>query len=404
MGHSERDALRRELDGPLQTEILDLVVKEVRDTVPTYQSLHSSQMAEVRGVVRWVGQRLMDLWVHDSSLTSADLERARAIGRARAADGRSLEAIMRAYRVGAARFNQLLAERAGSRLSPQDVFALHRVWFQELDVLTEALSGGHIDAALRLDSDRDRARRGFLDDLLGERQASPATITDRARALGLTLPRAGVLLVAHPRQPATPGAAPTPVAEGRSASVAVGLELLTALDAVESPDGDALLTTRAGQAVLLLDRERAPRLGPLLARHDWRGALVEVTGVDALAATYQLARDALGAAPDRAFDAHGVLHTASAGVVALLNGCASASPAQVRRTVLGPLLTREHAHLAHTLAAYLRTGSATTAAEELHLHPQTLRYRMRRVRELTGLDLRDPWQRLMVEVAHTIRP
>lgn len=46
--------------------------------------------------------------------------------------------------------------------------------------------------------------------------------------------------------------------------------------------------------------------------------------------------------------------------------------------------------LSSTLAAYLdAAGSVDTAAETLHVHPNTLRYRLRRIRELSGLDLTD---------------
>jgi hypothetical protein len=51
--------------------------------------------------------------------------------------------------------------------------------------------------------------------------------------------------------------------------------------------------------------------------------------------------------------------------------------------------------LALSLLAWLEAGqNVRTAAEELHVHPNTLRYRLRRVRELAPLDLDDPDQRL----------
>ncbi|MFF5432065.1 helix-turn-helix domain-containing protein [Streptomyces griseofuscus] len=46
--------------------------------------------------------------------------------------------------------------------------------------------------------------------------------------------------------------------------------------------------------------------------------------------------------------------------------------------------------LAATLAAYLAAAGATdTAAEALHIHPNTMRYRLRRIREVSGLDFAD---------------
>lgn len=53
-----------------------------------------------------------------------------------------------------------------------------------------------------------------------------------------------------------------------------------------------------------------------------------------------------------------------------------------------------------TLRAYLdRFGDVRCAAADLHIHPNTLRYRIRRIGELSGLDLDDPATRLVVALA-----
>ena len=53
-----------------------------------------------------------------------------------------------------------------------------------------------------------------------------------------------------------------------------------------------------------------------------------------------------------------------------------------------------------SVRAYLDAfGDVRAAAAELHIHPNTLRYRLRRTRELTGLDLADPASRLVVALA-----
>ncbi|WP_329041714.1 helix-turn-helix domain-containing protein [Streptomyces sp. NBC_00178] len=56
--------------------------------------------------------------------------------------------------------------------------------------------------------------------------------------------------------------------------------------------------------------------------------------------------------------------------------------------------------LVRSLAAYLETpGDVASAARRLTLHPNTLRYRLRRVRERFGVDLDDPDTRLVVTLA-----
>ncbi|MCV7423914.1 helix-turn-helix domain-containing protein [Mycobacterium yunnanensis] len=63
------------------------------------------------------------------------------------------------------------------------------------------------------------------------------------------------------------------------------------------------------------------------------------------------------------------------------------------RRWLGPLLDYDeakHADLVHTLSHYLECGgNYDESAAALHVHRSTLRYRLRRIAELTGVDLRD---------------
>jgi hypothetical protein len=65
--------------------------------------------------------------------------------------------------------------------------------------------------------------------------------------------------------------------------------------------------------------------------------------------------------------------------------------ARLRGTVLAPLADPEHAELRRTLDALLCAHfdrAATSAA--LHVHRNTLAYRLRRIEEITGLDLASP--------------
>ncbi|OZB80464.1 MAG: hypothetical protein B7X32_19350 [Microbacterium sp. 13-71-7] len=57
-----------------------------------------------------------------------------------------------------------------------------------------------------------------------------------------------------------------------------------------------------------------------------------------------------------------------------------------------------------TLAAYLDTqGSLREAAQRLHLHPNAVGYRLRRIRELSSYDLGDPDLRFALQLACRIR-
>jgi purine catabolism regulator len=72
------------------------------------------------------------------------------------------------------------------------------------------------------------------------------------------------------------------------------------------------------------------------------------------------------------------------------------------RRHLGPLIAHDTArkgNLVATLRAYLETGEQQQAAKRLRVHPNTLRYRLDRIREISGLDLEEPETRLNLSVA-----
>jgi DNA-binding PucR family transcriptional regulator len=71
----------------------------------------------------------------------------------------------------------------------------------------------------------------------------------------------------------------------------------------------------------------------------------------------------------------------------------------------GPLLTlvdhdsSKDSSYVETLRAYLAAfGDVTAAAASLNVHPNTFRYRLRRLVEISGIDLDDPEQRLVAEL------
>ncbi|WEO95116.1 helix-turn-helix domain-containing protein [Streptomyces sp. FXJ1.172] len=75
-------------------------------------------------------------------------------------------------------------------------------------------------------------------------------------------------------------------------------------------------------------------------------------------------------------------------------------PEAAHDPVLGPLLSPAHQELARTAEVYLDcAGQAGRAAAALGIHRQTLYYRLSRVEQLTGLDLDDGEDRLLLHMA-----
>ena len=75
-------------------------------------------------------------------------------------------------------------------------------------------------------------------------------------------------------------------------------------------------------------------------------------------------------------------------------------PETAHDPAVAPLLSPAHHELARTAEVYLdRAGQAGRTAAELGIHRQTLYYRLSRVEQLTGLDLDDGEDRLLLHMA-----
>ncbi|WP_217698520.1 PucR family transcriptional regulator [Streptacidiphilus griseoplanus] len=397
MGHQAREQVQRDILGEVGPAV-DTLVQQVRRQVPAYRALDGSRLPEVRAITAWVLTRSLELWVDGGDFTPADLARFRGIGAARAADGRPLPAVLRAYRVAATALLEHLATHTADLLEVEDVFALAGLWLSGLDTISESLYAGYTAAAERLSGDRNRALRDLLDDLVTGRHSSAGALADRTSRLGVRLPDPYCLLVAEPDPAQSAAGREAVLPEASAAATAAALA-----DGLGEPGGGTvLMTTRGPRAVLLLPAGTAGELPAALALHHWRGCAITGEPAEQIPTAYRLAADALDTAPVHAYGSQALLHAADAYVLALLGARPSASPERVAQAVLGPLLRPDRRHLAEALDAYLDTGSATAAADALHLHPQTLRYRLRRIRELTGRDPRRPWHRLTLDIARNL--
>jgi transcriptional regulator of acetoin/glycerol metabolism len=77
----------------------------------------------------------------------------------------------------------------------------------------------------------------------------------------------------------------------------------------------------------------------------------------------------------------------------------TALPGAAPDPALAPLLTAAHTELARTAETFLDcAGQASRTAQQLGIHRQTLYYRLGRVEKLTGLDLNDGEDRLLLHM------
>ncbi|SRR6266536_102938 len=387
MGLAQRMAVQRRLVG-LGSKVDERIVTALQREVPAYTTISSAQLAETRAIAAWAIRRLIEMWVEDTALTAADLQRFRGIGVARATDGRPLFAVLRAYRVAAVEISDLVVDLAPDELALSDMVALNRTLLTSVDELSESLFAGYSSATEQLNSNRAQMLVGLTNDLLTGRQTSAAVLADRAAQLGITVPATLTLVVV------APDTAGTVLSEGDVADLASSI----------SPAGsgqplDVLHTSRGRQGVLLA--ATVPDLTPELTFRKWRACITREVTPAAIPLDFRLAAAALEHAPEEAFADSPVLDRGDAMLVALLRGQPPVDPAELAAEALGPVAEAKNAHLLEGLKGYLRWGSSTEAAERLGLHPQTMRHRLRRITELSGRDVRLSWDRLMLDVART---
>jgi sugar diacid utilization regulator len=229
----------------------------------------------------------------------------------------------------------------------------------------------------------------------------PAEIAAMALAAGVDVRRPlRVLAASAPGAP--PGRAAAVLAElvatvqvrGRPGLVGVVDEQVYALlPADAEPDAD--LAARAARALRLL----APALG---ATRVVAGISSVVSGAD-LRAAVQEARHARELGERQQGRTRVVAGREVAMHQLLLAGVPDELRQALRRRVLGPVFDYDAEHdtnLIETLTVFLDcTGSWARAGALLHVHVNTLRYRIGRVQELTGADLSDFAQRVDVYLA-----
>ena len=260
----------------------------------------------------------------------------------------------------------------------------HTLWPPDQVEAVQEFCG--IAALDRVRRDEGRlALRPLVEDALAlvESGGPQAEVATRLRQAGAQLHRPMVVAVAELRDD---GAADVAVALFEDVALSVG-------PAVVAPGQDGLLIGLLPSSPELPDllRRAFGRLSPGLPRARLAVGVSGETGVDALAGALEEARFAHRVARASGTPVSVVTSDQVASHVLLL----ATVPDDVRRTythrVLGPVLEhdrRNRSELVATLQEFLAcSGSWSRTAEALHLHVNTVRYRIERVEQLTGRDL-----------------
>ncbi|MER5556913.1 helix-turn-helix domain-containing protein [Streptomyces sp. NPDC002793] len=184
----------------------------------------------------------------------------------------------------------------------------------------------------------------------------------------------------------TPSVRTVPSAAALAAVPGAGTQALAALVRLRSPESLDPATTAA------------ERLRALAGPASTGGLAVPRRGLAELADSWH---EALSAARAAAAEARfgPVADWSAIGPYRLLTSLPRA-PEPAPDPAVRPLLTPAHTELARTAEVFLdRAGQAGRTATELGIHRQTLYYRLGRVQQLTGLDLNDGEDRLLLHMA-----
>lgn len=364
--------LRERLD-----PVADQVEAEVRRQVPEYArpadgTYRKNLRAGVVLALTLFVDHIDDPHGQGDTITSTYYE----LGRGEALEGRSLDALQSALRIGG-----LYAWRAMGRTAEElgldtgVVATLGELAFRTVHEVAEAAAAGYAEAQLRSTEEVERRRRRLLHLLLDDGPVAPETVRDLAHSARWTVPKevAVVAFVAtrHAEED-------RPLA---GAGALVDGEARPPRMLVPDPGGGA---RTGGRAFALALRGRPAAVGPTVP-------LAEA------ARSLRWATRALGLMGRGILPRQGVVRCADHLSTLLLYGDEPLH-AQLAARVLAPLdavADGPRARLAETLLEWLLNGSnVPDVAARLHIHPQTVRYRLRQLEKLFGDGLHDTETRL----------
>jgi hypothetical protein len=364
---------------PSLSEVADEIIEAVR-TVPAYsRPLVGSFGAGIRAGVHGALQHFLAEIEAGGPVARGDVYR--SLGRGEMRAGRSLNALLGAYRIGArVAWRRFAAVGEAAGLPPSTLYEMAEALFAYIDVLSAESAEGHALEQSATAGEAESRRRRLVRLLIGVIPADPEEIRSAARAAGWDLPRSLAALVIG--------------ADTLAREALAGLRLRLPEGTISDEVGGLLCVLIADPDApgrrAELERLVAPLGAPagLGVTVTWREAPLSFSRASA-ALSLDGEPGELIVAGERAGDL-------------LL----AQSPALAREFAAGRLspLDGETPGSRERLQATLRVwleeqGRLAPVARRLEVHPQTARYRVARLRELFKEALDDPAERFWLQLA-----
>jgi hypothetical protein len=304
------------------------------------------------------------------------------IGRLEWREGRSLGTLLSAYRAGArVAWRHISAIGVERGLEPDAVASLAEAVFVFVEELSSASAHGYVDEQRTTSAERERLRAQLAELLLSDRSDS-TVIRAMALRAGWEEPQTAALVLVDPAN--------------ERAHTALG-----------RLDPNCLPLRYGGLTGAILPDPEAPGRRTLIEETlRGCGAVVGATvAVSALPSSVRVAEAGARLAQTGLLKADPVFVADHYDTIVVVRDPWLLE--QLRAEALAPLATLSpvsRRRLEETLAAWLSAfGDRQATALALHVHPQTVRYRLRQLRELFGPTLDDPAtrRRLMLAVCWT---
>jgi sugar diacid utilization regulator len=382
-------------------EIARQMVERYREEIVDYRLARPDFLyADVYGVsLDALRKTIDDLQSGQRATSPADFEGTRRGAARRVHQGMSLESFLHAARL----WGRVLWETVLS-CTNQDVAAEREAaltiaghLLEHMDMLSTAAAQGYLDELQTVWSDREVVRRDLLDALIAGEGGSER-VRRLARSLHLRLCDRYVVVIVRGQD--------CPAEENTEQPVATRLALRRIVEATRARlkpgAGSLLVGVRHGEVVALYpfsspaDLDSVRQACCALAR-DLGGQDASVgmsgahDGLAKLAVSYAEAREAVDIAVGT-----GIRDRVIAFDEVLIDSIVRSSrhADRILEDTIGPLLrydAEKHSELVPTLRAYVDAGfNLTRSAELLRVHPNTVVYRLRRIRELSGRDPQVP--------------
>jgi PucR-like helix-turn-helix protein/diguanylate cyclase with GGDEF domain len=368
------------------TEIGQAIAARVFDEIPGYRDAGPELINDFRAGATATAELLARTFAEGSTVRREDLAFLREMAARRVHQGVSLEVYVHAYRVALLVYWDACADEATRlRISREAGFALARSAIDAIDTITTQVAEAYLREETRLRTQSGRAARDLLDRLINGQPIDPGR-----------------------RHPAAPGLDPTGqlltvVGRVERTTLAVGDALQLARDLLEESMSlgtvRPLATIRHGELVLISAGTSAhARIASLraarqrtIAEHnvDVRyGVSVPSQGFASVQQAYREAALSLSytsaSRPIVSLDELSALEYALIGASATTKAVIASKGNSLRA-----LSDEDRAAAVETVRAFSDADlNVAKAAQQMHVHPNTVRYRLQQIATKTGHDPR----------------